>query len=173
MAYSPIDSSTIAVGKPIKKELWDKVSGNDADFNSRINNLETIAVKVPLFKFFFLNAQVFSTATGLNYYEADASFTITNASVRIFEVGSLSGFFEFDIKRSVTDLDGTSFVSIFTTKPKIDFSTATDYSESINQVFDVGQIDIEAGEFLRLDITQMPTSGVMSKFILNVYGEQQ
>jgi hypothetical protein len=171
MAFSTIASAAISVGSAIKKELWDKVKGNSDDHESRINTLEVVATKVPVIKFYVLNASAFSTATGLYYYESDINFTITNAFVRIFEKGTLTGFFEVDIKKSTTNLDGPSFVSIFTTKPKIDFSTAADYDASTNQVFDVGQISVATGDFIRFDITQAPTSGVMSKFLLTVYGE--
>lgn len=169
--FSSISSLAIAVGSAIKKELWDKVKNNFDDLNSRVNTLETVATKVPVIKFYVLNASSFSTATGLHYYESDIDFTITSAFIRIFEKGSLSGNLEIDIKKSTTDLDGTSFVSIFTTKPKIDYSLASDYDASTNQVFDAGQINVAVGDFIRFDITQAPTSGVISKFLLTVYGE--
>lgn len=171
MAFSAISSLAIAVGSAIKKELWDKVKDNFDDHETRIDNLETVATKVPVIKFYCLNASSFSNATGLHYYESDTNFTITNAFVRIFEKGSLTGFFEVDIKKSTTNLDSTSFISIFTTKPKITFASASDYDASTNQVFDSGQIAVAVGDFIRFDITQAPTSGVMSKFLLTVYGE--
>jgi len=171
MAFSTIASAAIAVGAAIKKELWDKVKNSFDDHEARINTLETVATKVPVIKWYVLNGSSFSTATGLHYYESDIDFTITSAFIRIFEKGTLTGSFEVDIKKSTTNLNGASFVSIFTTKPKITMSGASDYDASTNQVFDAGQIDIAVGDFLRFDITQAPTSGVMSKFLLTVYGE--
>jgi len=171
MAFSTIASAVIAVGSAIKAELWNKVKNNFDDHETRLNLIETNANKVYVFDHLFLNASSFSTATGVNYFEAKTNFTLTSATIRIFEKGSLAGNFEVDIKKSTTNLDGTSFSTIFTTKPKIDFSVVSDYGVSTNQVFDALQIDIEAGDFLRFDITQIPTSGVMSKFLLSVYGE--
>jgi phosphoglucomutase len=171
MAFNSILSAAIQVGKAIKKELWDTVKDNFDDHESRLNLIETNTQKVPVFEFLVLNSASFQTATGLNYFEATTSFTLTEAYIRIFEVGSLTGDFEIDIKKSTTDLDSGSFVSVFTTKPKVDLDTASDYDASTNQVFDNGQITISPGDYLRLDITQYPTSGVMGKFIVKVYGE--
>lgn len=171
MAFTSIVSSTIAVGKAIKKELWDIVKGNFDDHESRLNLVETNATKVNVFKFDFRNAASFSALTGAYYFEADQDFTITDGYIRIFETGSLTGDLEIDVKKSTTDLDGASFTTIFTTKPSVDFDTAADYSASTNQVFDPGQVSIQAGDFLRVDITAMPTGGVLGKFLFTVYGE--
>lgn len=140
MAFSTISSLAIAVGSAIKKELWDKVKDNFDDHETRINSVETIQKKVPVMKFDFRNSASITSANGVYYWESDDTFTLTNAFLRIYEVGSLTGDLEIDIKRSTTDLDDSSFFTIFTTKPSIDFATASDYEESTNQVFDPGQI---------------------------------
>ena len=171
MAFSTISSLAIAVGSAIKKELWDKVKDNLDDHETRINQVESNASKISIWEDVFVNGSQFSTYTGIDYYEATTAFTITNANFRIFEVGSNAGFLEIDIKRSTTDFDSGSFVSIFTTKPKITYATASDDDETTNQVFDAGQINIAIGDRLRFDITQTPTSGVAPSFYLKVYGE--
>lgn len=171
MAFSTISSLVIAVGSAIKKELWDKVKDNFDDHESRLNAVETNASKISIWEDVFINGSQFSTGTNIDYYEATTVFTITNANFRIFTVGSNTGFLEVDIKRSTTDNDDGSFVSIFTTKPKIDYSTAVDDDETTNQVFDAGQINIAIGDRLKFDITQTPTSGVAPRFMLKVYGE--
>jgi len=171
MAFSTILDAAISVGSAVKRELWLKVKNNLDDLDTRLNNVEVAANRKQVWEFTILNGSSFSTATGLTYYEATQGFTITSAFVRIFEVGTITGFLEIDILRSTTDLDSSSFTSIFTTKPKIDFSTASDYEATVNQVFDVTKTNISVGDFLRLDITITPTSGVLSRFMLNVYGE--
>jgi hypothetical protein len=171
MAFSSISSLAIAVGSAIKRELWLKVKDNFDDLDSRVNSLETSTSKVPVMKFDVRNAVSFSTLTGMYYWEADDNFTITSGFVRIFEKGSLTGTLEIDIKKSTTDLDGPSFSSIFTTKPSINFATAANYDASTNQVFDPTKINISQGDFLRLDITQTPSNGVISKFLITLYGE--
>jgi hypothetical protein len=171
MAFSSISSAVIAVGQAIKAELWGKVKDNFDDHETRINAIESTTSKIPIIKFYVLNASSFSTATGLFYWESNDTFTITSAYVQIFEKGSLSGTFEVDIEKSTTDLNSTSFTSIFTTKPSITFASVADYAKSTNQVFDPTKISMVPGNYLRFDITQTPASGVMSKFLITVYGE--
>jgi hypothetical protein len=171
MAYNPILSAAISIGSAIKKELWDFVQGNFNDHETRINSIESSTPKIPVIKFYVLNASSFSTATGLFYWESNDTFTITNAYVQIFEKGSLAGTFEVDIKKSTTNLDSPAFSTIFTTKPSVAFASVSDYAKSTNQVLDPTKISIVPGNYIRFDLTQMPTSGVMSKFLITVYGE--
>jgi len=171
MAFSSISSLAIAVGSAIKKELWDKVKNNMDDLDARLNNVEGSSSKIPIIKFFVLNGSEFSTGTGLYYWESNDKFTITSAYVQIFEKGSLTGTFEVDIKKSTTNLNSTSFTTIFTTKPSLNFSSISDYAKSTNQVFDPTKVAMVSGNLLRFDITQMPVGSVMSKFLITVYGE--
>lgn len=171
MAFSSISSLAIAVGSAIKAELWGKVKNNFDDHETRINSIEAVTGKIPVIKFYVLNGSSFPTATGLYYWESNDTFTITGAYVQIFEKGTLAGTFEVDIKKSSTDLDAPSFTSIFTTKPSITFASVANYAKSTNQVFDATKISMVPGNYLRFDITQTPTSGVMSKFLITVYGE--
>lgn len=172
MAYTSINSSSIQVGDALKKELFDLIKSNEDDLDTRVTSLSASAKKIDIFKYVLLNGSSFSTATGLDYYQAIESFTITNAQIRIFEKGSLTGFIEVDVKKSTTNMNDTSFTTIFTTKPKITLATASDYYTSTNQVFNSGQITINAGDILRLDITTAPTSGVLPKLQLIIYGEK-
>lgn len=172
MAFDPISSDSIEVGDAIKKELLDKIKGNLDDHEDRINSIEEGARRVQVFKHIVLNAASSNTFTGLNYFIAEEDFTLTSAVITIFEKGSLTGALEVDIKKSTTDLDSPSFSSVFTTKPKITLATASNYSSSTNQVFDNNKTSINSGDKLRLDITEMPSSGVLGKFILSVYGEK-
>lgn len=171
MAFSSISSAVIAVGQAIKAELWGKVKSNFDDHETRLNQVESSSSKLEIIKFYVLNGSEFSTGTGLFYWESNDTFTITSAYVQIFEKGSLTGTFEIDIEKSVTNLNSTSFTTIFTTKPSITFASVADYAKSTNQVFDPTKISIVPGNYLRFDITQMPGGGVMSKFLITVYGE--
>lgn len=171
MSFTPIDSSILDVGDPLKKDLFDLIRANEIDLNTRMSAQEVKSAKVPFMKFYLLNASSFSTATALVYYEADQNFTITDAFIRIFEKGTLTGTIEIDIKKSTTDLNSTSFTSIFTTKPSITLSTAADYAASTNKVFNSSLITVQKGNFLRLDITQAPSNGVLPKLLISVYGE--
>jgi len=171
MAFVSIDSATIDVGAPLKKELFDTIKENFDNLDDRLNNVEAGTTRVPVIKFDMRNASSFPSATGLFYYEADSDFTLTDCFIRIFEKGSLAGVLEIDIKKSTTDLADGSFATVFTQKPSITFSGASDYDASTNQVFDATKVNINAGDFLRLDITQAPSSGVIGRFLLTLFGE--
>ena len=171
MAFTPINSTQIQVGRAIKKELWDVVKNDFDDLNTRLNAVEASSPKIKVIEFYVLNASSFSTATGIYYYRAVDTFTLTSATIQIFEKGSLTGTFEIDVEKSTTNLDGPSFSTVFTTKPSINLTTASNYAISTNQVFDPTKVSIVPGNYLRLDISQFPTGGVMSKFLITVYGE--
>jgi len=171
MSFVTINSASIEVGDALKAELFTQVKDNFDNHETRINSLESTAKKIDIFKFLLLNGSSFSTATGLAYYRSEDTFTVTKSAIQIFEKGSLSGFLEIDIKKSTTNMDNASFTSIFTTKPKITYSTASDYDESSNQVLNSSMINISSGDYLRLDITIAPTGGVIPKLFITTYGE--
>jgi hypothetical protein len=171
MTFVTIPPTSYQVGDPITVDIISTMISNDNDLDSRTTNLEISTPKINFIKFLLLNGSVFPTATGLYYYEADEAFTITEANIRIFEKGSLTGAVEIDIKRSTTDMDNASFTTIFTTKPKITYASASDYDKSTNQVFNGSQINIAVGDILRLDITETPGNGVLPKLLITAYGE--
>lgn len=171
MAFEVINSTEIDVGKPNKKELWLKVKNSLDNHELRLNSTEAGAARVIILDHTILNAASAVTMTGLTYSEALFPYTITGCEIRIFEKGSLTDAIEIDIKKSVTDLNGASFSSVFTTKPKITMATAVDYERSTNQAFNPAQTAIVEGDTLRLDITEMPSGGTLGKFRIILYGE--
>jgi hypothetical protein len=171
MAFTSISNTLIAVGKAITAQLWSTTKENFDDLNTRLNAVETTARKVSVFEFPVLNGSRFASATGLAYFFSSQSFTVTNASFQIFEINGIGGTLEIDVKRSTTDLDDSSFASIFTTRPSVNYTFSSDYDESTNQVLDATKINISPGDILRLDITGVPAFAVCPKFIIKVYGE--
>jgi hypothetical protein len=171
MAFEVISSSEIEVGDPLKKELFNKIKNSLDDHESRMNAVETGLSKVVVFNFPITNATSASTFTGLTYFEAAFPFTITACEIRIYEKGSLTGALEIDVKKSTTGMDSADYTSIFTTKPKITLASASDYDRSTNQAFNVSMTTLSAGDTLRLDVTEMPSGGVMGKFKILLYGE--
>lgn len=172
MPFTSISSGEIEVGDALKKELFDKIKSNEDDLDSRVSDIEDGARKVEVFKTLVLNAASANSVTGLMYYTADDDFTLTSASIRIFEKGTLTGSLEIDVKKSSSGLANSSFASVFTTKPKLTLAGVSNYATSVNQVFNNGMTSIVAGDTLRFDITELPSGGVLGKFILNVYGEK-
>lgn len=170
MAFEVINASEIEVGDPVKAELFNKIKNSLDDHETRINSQEASANRVIIFDAIILNAASANSFTGIMGGNAPQQITLTECYVQIYEKGSLTGAIEIDVKRNTTPND-TGMVSVFTTKPKITYSGAVDYAKSSNQVFNGAQSTITAGDHLRLDITQLPASGTIGKFIVYLAGE--
>lgn len=171
MAFNPIPSSLIQVGKAITRQLWSTyVKDNLDDLNSRTQALENTQGQLVIFDEIVINATAFSSLTGLAVYRAPETYTLIDAKLFIFETGSLTGDLEIDIKKSSSP-DFTSALSLFTTRPSIDFSTASDFDESDNTVFNSANNTTAEGDYLRLDITSMPTGGTLGKFGIYLIAE--
>lgn len=171
MAFEVINEVQISVGAALKKELLDKVKNSLDDHELRLNSSEAGAARVIVFDHTILNAASSNSFTGIVYSEALFPFTITGCEIRIFEKGILTGSLEIDVKKSTTGLNDPDFATIFTTKPKITLATAADYDRSTNQAFNGAQTEVEEGDTLRLDITEMPINGILGKFRVILYGE--
>lgn len=164
MAFNSIPSSIIQVGKAITRQLWSTyVKDNLDDLNSRLQAIENTQGQLVIFDEVIINAAIFDTLTGVAVYRAPESYTLIDAKVYIFEKNSLTGTLEIDIQKSSSP-DFTSSLSVFSTQPSIDYSTASDYEESSNAVFNVANNETSEGDYLRLDITSMPSSGTLGKF---------
>lgn len=170
MAFTPINSTAIQVGKPVTSDLFTTIKDNFDDHETRIAGQESGNARVVVFNFPVLNGTSSSTLTGLTYFRVPYDFTLTEARIIIYEKGSLGGEIEFDIKKN-TSLDDTGMTSVFTTLPKLTLASVSDYAESSNAVFDAGEQAVVEGEFLRLDMTELPTSGIMGKWYIYLAGE--
>lgn len=174
MTYTTIIAARYEVGDPVTADLVGDIVNNLDNLNVRVDNVEATNKKIEIFKYLFLNGSSFSTATGLDYYRAEDTFTVTKVAIEIFEKnGVTSGILEVDVKKSVTNKDGASFSTIMTTKPSLNYATAVDYQESSNQVINTLNASVTAGQYLRLDITSTPSGagGIAPKFLITVYGE--
>ena len=169
--FVTLDSSLLDVGDPVKKEIFDQIKCNEDDLDSRLTLQEQGASKVKVFIQKVINASPATTITELDLFQATADFTLTEFKIQIFETGTLTGTLEADVKKSTTTPATGSFTSVMATKPSIDLGLASDYDESNNAAFDSGQIDVSDGDFLRLDITSLPTGGVFGEFLVKVFGE--
>ena len=172
MAFNSIPDILIQVGKAVKRDIFTLVKDNDDDLNSRLNTLESNANSNLIYSGLITNAVSANSFSGLMIHRVETSINLIDCKIAIFTKGSLTGILEVDIQRSSSP-DFTSSVSVFTTRPSIDYSTAIDYAESSNAVFDNGQIALSEGDYLRLDVTSLPTSGVISKFVFYLNGEPQ
>lgn len=90
--------------------------------------------------------------------------TITGAKLLIKTAGS-GGTTETDIQHSTNG--GSSWVSVFSTKPSVSASSGN-YAESSNAVVLQNGVSLSAGALLRLNITQVQ-SGTPEGFILQLF----
>ena len=170
MAFATIPASSIEVGDPITKDLFDLVKDNLDDHETRVLALESGQSRIELINCIFGNAVSASSFTGIFDVNAPQGLVITDCYVQIYEKGSLAGFLEIDVKVNSTP-DDVGMTSIFSTLPKITYASASDYDKSTNQVFNTLQTTVAEGDNIRLDITQLPTGGVIGKFRVVLYGE--
>lgn len=157
MAFISIPSTLIQVGKPLIKLLFDYIKDDLDDLDSRVGNIEGSAFKRLVYDHVVRTRGNSATLTGFNVWRVPENFDLTDAKVIIGDItGSYTGDLEFDIRKS-SSRDFTTSVSVFTTRPSIDMSAASDYQESNNAVFDTNNNQLVEGDWLRLDITSMPS----------------
>jgi hypothetical protein len=172
MAYTPVADANTDVGKPVRSTDLKQLVTNQDDFNTRLNSVESFTSKVILFGEPIRNAASFQTLSALEDIPIINPLNIVEAKLWIYLTGSLTGTLEVDVLRSSSP-DFTGATSIFTTRPSINFATASDYDESTNAVIDVAQQSLSDGDYLRLSITSMPSNGVLGTFGFKLSAEAQ
>ena len=170
MAFISVSDTLIQVGKACKREIFTRLKDNQDTLDQRVTTLEGGANKVQIFNGNVLNATASSTLTGLAFWTAPATFTLLDVKIGIYQKGSLTGTLEIDLKKS-PDRDPANFVSVMSTKSSINLATASNYDDSTNGVIDVTKQEISQGDWLRLDVTSLPSNGVISVFSIEVFGE--
>ena len=172
MAFTTLSAALIAVGKPILKSIFTTLKTNQDDLNTRLTSVEGSASKARFWSLPVLGASSFTVATGVSQIRIDASLDITDVIIGIYDdtTAITSGTLEIDIVKSTAGgPDFSAGVSIFTTKPSIDFSTASDYDESTNQVLNATNAACVAGNYIQLNITSKPAA--LGKFFVYCIGE--
>jgi hypothetical protein len=155
MAYTPITSTEIEVGKAIRQELFTKIKDSLEDHETRISNLSTGGGKIEVFNADVRIGSFGSTVTGVVYHEVLQDISLIECAIQIFQKGSISsGILSIDVKRNTTPND-VGMTSVFTSSPSIDFATATDYQRATG-TFNATLQDVPKGTILRLDINSMP-----------------
>lgn len=153
MAFQVINSGEIASGEPTTTTTQNKIKNDLDDHEDRIQALEAVIVDfLPITMevngYYYVNDNVLKTTS-------NSALTITGARILVNVAGS-SGTLEIDIKKK---RGVGAYTSIFTTKPSLVYSTGDDALSS-NAVLDSSQVDIQAGDILRLDITSAQVDGV-------------
>lgn len=174
MAFNTISAALIAVGKPILKSLFQTIKDNQDDLDSRVTTVEAGTSKARFWSLPVLGASSFTVATGVSQIRIDSTIDITDVVIAIYDdtTAITSGTLEIDIVKATGAGDGPDFsssTSIFTTKPSIDFSTADDFDESINQVLNATNAAVVEGDYIQLNITSKPAG--LGKFFMYCIGE--
>lgn len=174
MAFTTLPDSIIQVGKSLTRTLFKTyIKDNLDDLDSRLTSVEGSAGKIVVIDDLVIGANNLSNAstiTGLIIYRVPAAFSLIDAKISIFTKGSLTGTLQMDIKKS-TSLDFSGASTVFTTLPSIAYSGASDYDESTNAVFDNTAKDVIEGNYLRFDITSLPSGDSFNKFHVYLIGE--
>lgn len=169
MAFSSLSSTLYAVGKPVIRALFNTLKTNQDDLNTRVLSVEAATNKIIFFNGTIYTAASFATATGLLFHRVESDIDVTDCKVALFDKGGISsGTIEVDVQKA-SSADFTSSVSIFTTKPSLDLSTASSYDESTNAVLSVSNKVLSEGDYIRIDITSLPTG--LGKVFVYLTGE--
>lgn len=169
MSFSSLSSSLYDVGKAVTRQLFNRLKLNQDDLQSRLTTVEAAASKIVFYNENVRSAANFATASGITFYRVQSSIDVTDAKVGIFDKGGVSsGTLEIDVQKA-SSLDFSSSVSIFTTRPSLDMSVASNYSESTNSVLSLTNKVLVEGDYLRIDITGLPTG--LGEFQLYLIGE--
>jgi hypothetical protein len=163
MAFVTIPSGAIDVGDPITADLFSKIKNGLDDHELRIGGVENAQNRIIVFNTLYVNGASANTLTGLDDFNATTDLVFVAAYVQIYEKGSLTGAIEIDVKVNSTP-NNVGMSSIFSTKPKITYSGASDYAKSTNQVFDIVNNAASSGDSIRLDVTELPGGGTIGKF---------
>lgn len=175
MAFSPITTGAIEVGKALKKNLFNKIRDNFNDHESRIDGLEAGANKVEIFNFEvmgFINNYDASELVQIGTYRAPNDVTITEIKLTLMN-GSSSlqssslGILSIDIQKS-TD-SGVNWNTILSSQPEIPDGVSATGSESDLVTFIPGGEDLATDELLRVNVTSKKDT--QGSFLITVYGD--
>jgi len=156
MAFSSLTQALIAVGKAVKKEIFQTLKDNQDDLDSRVTTFEGLAKKVIVFDDTINNAGSAATLTDLICWRVPSAMTLIDAKVVAFTIGGRTGTLELNVVNSTT-ADSSLGSSVFTTRPSINYGTASDFDESSNVVFDANNKDLVEGDYLFFSVTSLPT----------------
>jgi hypothetical protein len=105
--------------------------------------------------------------TGVLFFKAPQAFTINNVVMQIFtKNGIASGSLTIDIKKNSTP-NPTGMTSIFSVLPTTNYATNADYATNSGTISSGA---VSAGDYLRLDLTAVPSTTLFDKFFIMVYG---
>lgn len=162
MAFNSINSNEIDTGKPVSNSTQSKIKNNFDNLNNRVTSLEggSSTVYPPLI--LNVNGDYTSMAGAKGVLTTTLNFNLTVTGVRLLidKAGS-SGTTQIDIEYK---RGAGSWTSILSTKPSLSYSDG-DNTISTNGVLNSGEVNLEAGDKIRLNITsaQAHANGMMAR----------
>ena len=154
MAFTALNVAECASGEPTKSELFNKIRLDLDDHESRLLTVEG-ATNAFLSMDFGINGRYEALSTKLNvagYIRLTFNLTILSARLLIDTAGSAgSTEVDFLFKRG-----GDPWTSIVTTRPSVAFGAGS-LALSTNGVLNPTYVDLQAGDFLRMDLTAVQT----------------
>jgi len=157
MAFNSLSDALYAVGKPVVRALFNTLKLNQDDLQSRLSSVEGAASKIVFYSGSIYTAGSYASVTGYIFHRVQADIDITDAKVIVSDfTGITSGTLEIDVQKA-SSRDFSSSVSVFTTKPSLDLSTASNFDESNNMVLSGVNKALIEGDWIRIDISSLPT----------------
>lgn len=159
--FNPIDNAMISAGEPVTQDLWSRTKLNFDDHESRLLTVEgATGAFHPIQMDIYGEYSFFGAVEGQAFTRITFNLTVLAGRLMVHKAGT-AGDTEIDIlyKRGANP-----FVSIFTTLPSVNFSSG---NLAIGTgVLDPGEVDLLAGDILRLDLVSSQTSGIgLSSFL--------
>lgn len=161
MAWQEITDEELETGEPVSTETAQKIKNNLALLQQRMVEMEggssTVYPPIVLgvIGTYGEPGDLAVPAEGILKVPTNFNFLITGVRILIDKSG-ISGLTEIDL--SVRRAAGGAYASLLTTRPSVDYSEGNDaYSD--NGVINPAEAQIQAGDIIRLDITQAQRRG--------------
>jgi hypothetical protein len=149
MAFSSINTNEIATGEPVSNTTQTKIKDNFDNLDTRVTSLEgggnTIYPPIIL----SVNGAYHSMNGAKGVLKTTCNFNLTVTGVRLLidKAGS-AGTTEINVEYK---RGAGSWTSILTTNPSVAYTEGDD-SISSNTVLDSGEVELEAGDLIRVNI---------------------
>lgn len=153
MAFTTIPAAWLDIGDPTKKELFDRIKDNQDDLDSRTSDTEAaVTNETPIIfqvngKYWLFATSTLQGATGVTRIPFDIE--LTSSTLHVVDDGS-AGTLTVDVlyKRGVA-----AWTTIFSVLPTITFGGG----DNVITTGTISVTDLDAGDFLRMDITSVMT----------------
>lgn len=153
MAYVAITAAEITAGEPVTNTTQTKIKDNFIAHESRITSLEggSAVVYPPII--FRVNGY-YDVAVANRILKSTINFNLTITGVRLLiDVSGSAGTTAVDL---VYKRGGGAWTSVLTTVPSVAYGAGDDAISS-NAVLNSGQVALQTGDILGLDITSVQT----------------